>query len=107
MGGRRLDPPDRNRAVGGLSGLADFRNTPSVLDIGVDAPPISDKNRLVGSRAPPGSQTLVWVRRELVQARSFSPADCYPSRAGFLPNPTVINFSELWELKKGGDSLWR
>ncbi|KAM0835336.1 hypothetical protein ACQ4PT_062996 [Festuca glaucescens] len=105
MGGRRLDPPDRNRSVGGLSGAADFRNTPSVLNIMVDAPPVSDKNRLVGSRVPPGSQTLVWVRRELVQARSFTPADCYPARAGFLPKPTVIKFSELWGAEEGRRSF--
>jgi hypothetical protein len=38
-----LDPPDRNRAVGGLSGLADFRNTLSEKVIGRDASPFSSR----------------------------------------------------------------
>jgi uncharacterized membrane protein YgcG len=71
----------------------------------MDAPPVSDKLRLVGYGDPPGSQTLVCVRKELVQARSFSPADCYPARAGFFPKPTMIKFSELWGAEEGRRSF--
>jgi hypothetical protein len=65
MGGHLLDPPDHNRAIDGLSGMAGFRNTFPRMDIVMGAPPVSDRLRLVGSRAPSGSQTLVWVRKEL------------------------------------------
>ncbi|KAM0876127.1 hypothetical protein ACQ4PT_036376 [Festuca glaucescens] len=105
VGGRRLDPLERNRAVRGLSGMAAFRNASSNLDIAVAAPAVSVNKPLVGSRASPGSPTLVWIRRELVQARSFTPTDCFPARARFLPKPKVIKFSDLWGAEEGKKSF--
>jgi hypothetical protein len=71
------------------------------LDITVAASAVSDNNRLVGSRVPPGSQTLVWVRKDLVQSKYFTPADYHPAGAGFLPKLTVIKFSDLWGAVEG------
>jgi hypothetical protein len=41
----------------------------------------------------------------LVQSRSFSPEDCYPTRGNFLQIPTKISFAELWGTKKGRKSF--
>jgi hypothetical protein len=48
---------------------------------------------------------LVWIRRELVQARSFTPADCFPARADYLPKPIVTKFSDLWGAEEGKKSF--
>ncbi|KAM0876125.1 hypothetical protein ACQ4PT_036376 [Festuca glaucescens] len=85
--------------------MAAFRNASSNLDIAVAAPAVSVNKPLVGSRASPGSPTLVWIRRELVQARSFTPTDCFPARARFLPKPKVIKFSDLWGAEEGKKSF--
>jgi hypothetical protein len=105
MGSHRLDPSGQDRAVGGLPGETDFRKAFSHLDIGKAAPPVSDRYNLSGSRSSPEPQTLVWVRRDLVRARSFSPEDCHPARGSFLPKPTRISFAELWGAEEGRRSF--
>jgi hypothetical protein len=92
---------DRNLAVDAHEGMAAFGNTSSVRDKSVVPLPGSDKNRSSGSRARPGSQTLVWVRKDLLQTRSFTAADCHPAGVGFLPKPKIIKFSELWGVEAG------
>jgi hypothetical protein len=105
MGGHRLDPSGRDRAVGGTPVETDLRKAFSHLDIGKAAPPVSDRSRLAGSRSSPEPQTLVWVRRDLVRVQSFSPEDCHPALGGFLPKPTRISFAELWGAKEGRRSF--
>jgi hypothetical protein len=85
--------------------MAGFGNASSEVDITVAAQPVSRKKLLVGSRFSPSSPTLVWVRKELVQNRSFTPADCFPARSGFLPKPKVIKFSDLWGAGEGKKSF--
>jgi hypothetical protein len=63
----------------------------------------SDHNLLNKPRVPPASRTLVWVRKDLVQSKSFTPSDCYPARSGFLPKPTVVKFADLRGRLKEGD----
>ncbi|KAK1697468.1 hypothetical protein QYE76_014165 [Lolium multiflorum] len=66
---------------------------------------VSDHNHLSKSRVPPVSQTLVWVRKDLVQKKTFTPADCHPAGSGFLPKPTVIKFADLWGAVEGRRSF--
>jgi hypothetical protein len=85
--------------------MAAFGNTSSKLGISVDAPVVLINKPLVGSRFSPGPSTLLWVRKELVQNRSFTPADCFPARSGFLPKPKVIKFLDLWGAEEGKRSF--
>jgi hypothetical protein len=94
-GDRRWVPPVRNPTVVGNVGVAGFEMPCSRMDK-KELVAASDHNLLTKSRVPPVSRTLVWVRKDLVQSKSFTPADCHPSGAGFLPKPRVIKFSELW-----------
>lgn len=91
--------------IEGLSGMASFGIASSIGDISSGAPTGSTNKLLVGSRFSPSVQTLVWVRRELVQSRSFTLADCYPARSGFLPKAKSIKFSDLWGAAEGKKSF--
>jgi hypothetical protein len=45
--------------------------------------------------------TLVWVRKELVVNRSFTPADGFLARGEYLLIPTKISFADLWGVEGG------
>jgi hypothetical protein len=69
------------------------------------APPWRADSRY-GSRVLNSVPNLVWVRRDLVETRSFTPEDCCPAGGGRLPIPTKVSFSrELWEKELAGGSF--
>lgn len=65
----------------------------------IDSPPRPVKPRVLSSsKSTPNLGNLFWIRRELVERKSFSPADCFPvGRFDRIEKqPVRIGFGEIW-----------
>jgi hypothetical protein len=85
--------------------VAPWRNTPSnktmVMEISRN-PGCASPNPRRGQASARVLGRLVWVRRELVQSKSFTADDCFPIGRERLPILTEVSFSrDLWNTETG------
>lgn len=46
--------------------------------------------------------TLVWIRKDLFEAKKFTSSDCFPARVSpYLPAPKFFSFAKEWSAREG------
>jgi hypothetical protein len=72
----------------------------------IDSPPPPVAARVSSTSSSSNSAQLFWIRRELVEQKSFSSADCFPvRRSDRIDKPAVrISFGEIWSQREAKES---
>lgn len=57
------------------------------------------------STSPPADLGLFWIRKELVEKRNFTAADCFPAqRSDRIESPVRVRFSEVWSRQQARET---